>query len=170
MTNATLKAVAAAGVAVLLGMSQQAGAATQQRLFMQGATGPCDAVNPVSDSKLSRTSTGLRNVATTNVLIGCSMLGDEASTGPAAQVFIYFKNHTGTTKNITCTLATTPYWGISFSNKTITLAGNGYDYLEWTPGNYPSTIQARVMNLQCTLPPGISAREIGVRYNEDVGA
>ena len=137
---------------------------------MQNAPGICDPVNPVSDAKVTRYSIGLRNVATTSVSISCSMLGDENATGPAGQVFAYFKNHTGAAKSISCILATTPYWGVSYSTKVLALPANGTDFAEWGPGDYPSNDHSMVMNLTCTLPPGVSAREIGVRYSEDVGA
>lgn len=171
MTTATINAITAAGVAALLaGIPQHASAATRERLLMQNAPGICDAVNPVSDTKLTRYSIGLRNISTSGVSIGCSMLGDENAAGPASQVFIYFKNHAASARSVSCTLATTPYWGVSYSTKTLVLPAGVDDFIDWAPGDYPSNDHSMVMNLTCTLPPGVSAREIATRYNEDVGA
>ncbi len=168
MTNTTLKAVTAASLVMLLGISQQSLATTKDRKVQQGASGVCDAVYPASDIKLQRLSVGMRNVATTNVTIACSLWSDDLSTGPLSQVFIYFKNHTTTTKTVSCTLATSPFYGLTYRTKTLSVTGGTSDFLTWGPTDYPAS--TRTANLTCTVPPSFSAQEIGVKYVEDVGA
>lgn len=162
--TASKVAIAVAGTVLLFGASQDASAVTAQRKFLQLASGVCDVVLPAEDTKVRRTYTGLQNVSSLPVNIGCSILGDEYAATDITQVFMYFKNNSAVTADVRCVLADgNQFIGFTYTPQVISFSPGQYTFFSWDPATH-------FANLNCTVPPGFTAHEIGVRWSEDVGS
>ena len=153
-----------------LGAMSDAAAVSLPRTDMQISTGLCDAVSPAQDTSLRRNATGLQNVSSAFVLIGCSMQGDfNAATGLQA-TYAYFRNPTAANVTVRCTLsAGSQLLGFTTSTKSVVVAPGALGSISWgAPADFAAT--QRFSNMSCYLPPSVIAGEIVTRYLENVGA
>ena len=159
-------------LAVLAGLlSGQAVAATTSRGITQVASGSCGANNPANDANLRRLPTGLRNVGTTAISVVCTQWGDEYGSTSPIYVYVFFRNEKTTTISVSCTLSQgIPYYGQVSTTRSISLGGGVVSSIQWDDAQYGTSWQQMAANLQGSLPPGVTMREIGFAYNENIGA
>ena len=148
-----------------------AAAASTQRFIVQLASGLCGANNPANDSSLRRLPSGLKNAGSSNVSVVCSQWGDDFATAPAYTAYVYFRNDRSGSYKVTCTLTMgTPNYSQVASTQTITIAAGATGHLQWTTADYGSDNNMQWVNLQCSVPPAFSMREVGFGFEQEIGA
>ena len=159
-----------AGLVLALGVALDAQAVTRPRADFQISTGLCDAVSPAQDTSLRRNATGIQNVSTAYVLIGCSMQGDFNAPSGLVTTYAYFRNPTAANVTVRCTLsAGSQALGFTTSSKSIVVGPGALGAVSWaSPADFPAA--RRFSNMSCYLPPSVIAGEIVTRYLEDVAA
>jgi hypothetical protein len=167
--------LAASTLALACAMSP-AQAATQQRSFVQNATGACQSALPVFDGNIRKRPLAVQNEGTAAAFVSCSLMDTSGGVGGASSVtsvFMYADNNTGAAVDLTCTLVDGYSGGTNvFLPKTLTLPANSkaHPFLWTAAADNGGANFNWTTNLTCQLPVGTGLSLSFVYYDEDVGA
>jgi hypothetical protein len=142
--------------AVLVSVCASGDAMAVPRVFVQNATGACQAALPVFDGHIRKRPLAVQNEGTAPAFVSCSFLDPTllGSTG-VTNVFLYADNNTGAPVVLACTLVT------GFSNyyptyypKSITM-NSGINLIIWdATDNAGNNFNNYTINVSCNLPAG----------------
>jgi hypothetical protein len=168
-THGLLAGLATVALASALSPSP-ASAATSNRAITQLATGICGANNPANDVYLRRLPTGLKNAGANNISVVCSLWGDDGTAQAATSMWVYFRNDKNVAGKVYCTLAmgVPEYSQVVVTGSIIVPAASSASFY-YDTDDYGTSIDKQWVNLQCSLPPGYSMREVAMMYDEDIG-
>ena len=177
----TLSVVATSAVVLALGMgmSQSAQAATQNRLMAALGSDTCKLSVPTTDTKVRPRATGFRNEGTTNQFVICTLHSDNGpgggfGTAPLIDAGLLATSLDGVDHAVTCTGVNsfTILGDQQFIAKTQN-TGATYTQFWWNEDDFGSTTgipTTGVFSITCSLPPNVSLDLVLANMNEDVGS
>jgi len=167
-------------VVALAGMSSDAGAVTQERVFATNPAGICQSALPVFDGVIRKRPKAVANEGTSNSFITCAFPSqgpDGVTDSPdnAIALVVYLSSQSGSPQNITCTAV--PGWDsytfIPAVTKTVEAGpSSAFSAISWLPedfGEGRTTLPTSLIAISCNLPPSSAINDSYLYFNEDVG-
>lgn len=150
--------------------SSSSSAATINKTINRSPASACVLSIPTIDTGVRPGATGFGNEGTVNNFVICGFDIDTDSAG-FGNLILYFRPTDGANHAFNCT-ATNRYATNAtgeYPTKPVSLAGNGWIYVQFLPADFPTIGLIGGASVTCLLPPGVSIVTVAANHQDNIG-